>query len=82
MSSLVPLQLLTRQPLLGTAVKLIVSPALYCPEGQALEFSGEAVGSAPEPLCAVSEGVTGFRYSLIVGGDNKMFGGHGHAVVV
>jgi hypothetical protein len=47
----VPLQLPTLYPLEGYAVKLINSPAWYCPDNvHPDDFDGLAEGSLPDPL--------------------------------
>jgi hypothetical protein len=48
---LVPLQMLTLQPLEGLAVSEIASPAWYCPDEHPDELLGDAVGSLPDPEC-------------------------------
>ena len=46
----VPLQLPTRQPLAGLAVRVLGSPARYLSGAQPVEWS-LAIGSLPEPVC-------------------------------
>ena len=46
----VPLQPATRQPAAGVAVRLIASPATYCPALQPADLAGVATGSLPWPL--------------------------------
>jgi hypothetical protein len=50
-SKSVPLQLATRQPVAGLAVRLIDAPAMYWSDGQPVELGGLATGLLPEPVC-------------------------------
>jgi hypothetical protein len=46
-SFVVPVQLPTVKPASGDAVRVMVSPAMYCPAAQSVEFNGLAVGTLP-----------------------------------
>ncbi len=49
-SLFVPPQPATRQPAAGVAVRVMLSPATYCPALQPVDLLGEASGSLPCPL--------------------------------